>query len=245
MTTSNDIRSRAEDTAGTAADEGRHVAGVAKGEARQVADEAMNQASNLMHEVTVQAEEQSRAQRDRLVQMLQTAADDLESMAADGKGLASDVVRRVADQAHQLSGRLDGREPRDLLDDVRGFARRRPGAFLLGAVAAGVVAGRLARGAKQAQSGQQSGLSSGPTSGPTSGPGLGSGLAADVTSPGDPFTTGLDAPSSGPSPRTGDSGGTAAGDPLAGVDAPAGPVVTPGTSEGAGTTWSDVRGGGV
>jgi len=237
MTTSNDIRSRAEDTAGTAADEGRHVAGVAKGEARQVADEAMNQASNLMHEVTVQAEEQSRAQRDRLVQMLQSAADDLESMAADGKGLASDVVRRVADQAHQLSGRLDGREPRDLLDDVRGFARRRPGAFLLGAVAAGVVAGRLARGAKQAQSDQQSA--------PASRAELGSGLAADVTSPGDPFTTGLDAPSSGPSPRTGDAGGTAAGDPLAGVDAPAEPVVTPGTSEGAGTTWSDVRGGGV
>jgi len=35
---------------------------------------------------------------------------------------------------------------------VRGFARRRPGTFLLGALAAGIVAGRLARGAKDGSS---------------------------------------------------------------------------------------------
>jgi hypothetical protein len=50
-----------------------------------------------------------------------------------------------------MASHLDGKEPSELLDDVRQFARRRPGTFLLGALAAGVVVGRLTRGAKAAQ----------------------------------------------------------------------------------------------
>jgi hypothetical protein len=61
-------------------------------------------------------------------------------------GLATDLARQVADRAHDLSSRVDGREPRELLDDVRSFARRKPGVFLLGAALAGVVAGRLTTG---------------------------------------------------------------------------------------------------
>jgi hypothetical protein len=56
----------------------------------------------------------------------------------------------MSDRARQVGARLDGREPQELLDDVRGFARRRPGTFLLGSLAAGVLVGRLLRGAKDA-----------------------------------------------------------------------------------------------
>jgi hypothetical protein len=45
---------------------------------------------------------------------------------------------------------LQNREPADLLDEVRSFARRRPGTFLLGAALAGVLAGRLTSGVKAA-----------------------------------------------------------------------------------------------
>jgi hypothetical protein len=45
-----------------------------------------------------------------------------------------------------LADWLDGREPGQLLDEARNFARRRPGVFLVGALAAGVVAGRMTRG---------------------------------------------------------------------------------------------------
>jgi hypothetical protein len=57
--------------------------------------------------------------------------------------LAHEASRRVADFSHWL----DNHEPADLLDEVRRFARRRPGTFLALAAAAGVVAGRLTRGA--------------------------------------------------------------------------------------------------
>lgn len=144
---------QARQTAGTAAEESRHVAGVAKEQAQQVADEARHQARGLLDEAMSQVDEQSRTQRDRLVGALQTFSDDLDQMASQGgrPGMATDVARQVADQARRFGNRIDGREPSELLDEVRSFARRRPGTFLLGALAAGVVAGRLTRGAKDAQ----------------------------------------------------------------------------------------------
>src|SRR4030095_10481795 len=57
--------------------------------------------------------------------------------------LAQEASRRVGEMSHWL----DNHEPADLLDEVKRFARRRPGAFLALAAAAGIVAGRAARGA--------------------------------------------------------------------------------------------------
>jgi hypothetical protein len=130
-----------------------------------VASEAASQARNLVEEARGQVEEQSRSQRDRLVAMLSSFSDDLDSMrheesGTEGtQGLAADAVRMVSERARDLSVRLDGREPRELIEDVRGFARRRPGSFLLGSLAAGVVAGRLLRGAKDAAGASGSGSS--------------------------------------------------------------------------------------
>jgi hypothetical protein len=138
-----------DDTSSSAADEGKKVAGVAAEEAQNVAGEAKDQVRHLMDETRGQVQEQATTQRDRLVDTLRTFGDDLDAMASRGgtSGLAAQVARQAADRARSFGSSLDGREPSDLLDDLRGLARRRPGMFLLGALAAGVVAGRLARGA--------------------------------------------------------------------------------------------------
>lgn len=150
---SSGAKGQAKQAAGTAADEGKHVAGAAQGEAQKVASEAKSQVTGLLSQATSQVEDQSRTQRDRLVETLRSFGDDLEQMATNGEsGMASDLAREVADRARGLSTHLDGREPRDLVDDLRHFARRKTGAFLVGALAAGVVAGRLTRGAKDAKS---------------------------------------------------------------------------------------------
>jgi hypothetical protein len=156
------VKEEAKEAAGTAKGESRHVADVAKGEARHVVDESRQQAKSLLDDARGQVDEQSRQQRDRLVTTLRSFGDDLEKMANGeqaGGGMAQDVARQVADRARELSSRMDGREPTELLEEVRSFARRKPGTFLLGALAAGVVAGRVSRGARDAQS--QSGGSSG------------------------------------------------------------------------------------
>jgi hypothetical protein len=205
-------KEKAQQAAGTAADEGKRVAGVAKDEAQNVAQEAKDQARNLMGEARSQLEEQSRTQRDRLVTTLRTVGDDLDKMASGegaGQGMAQDVTRQVAERARELSARMDGREPGELLDDVRDFARRKPGVFLLGALAAGVVAGRMARGAKEAHSG---------SNGASGTSGEGSGIGVYDTAGQGPYDD----------PRS----GTAAGDPLAGTGDPADPVYPAGTGTG-------------
>ncbi len=131
----------------------KQVAGTAAEEAQRVGGEAKAQARNLAGELRTQIEDQSRSQRDSLVGLLRNVSDDLDEMAAQRRdGPAGDVVRQVAQRARSLSESIDGREPQDLLEDLRAVARRRPGMFLLGSLAAGVVAGRFLRGAREASS---------------------------------------------------------------------------------------------
>jgi hypothetical protein len=161
-------KERAQQTASTAADEGRHVAGVAKEQTAQVASEAAgaakNVANDVLRNVSHAAREQSGTQRDKLVGTLTTLNRDLSSMADQApSGLAGDLARQAADQARSLTTRLENRDPGDLLDDVRSFARRRPGVFLLGALAAGVVTGRLLAGARDGIAGAEA---AGPSTSP-------------------------------------------------------------------------------
>jgi hypothetical protein len=66
-------------------------------------------------------------------------------------------VSQARGRVDDVANWLDGRQPGDLLGELKSFARRRPGTFLLGALAAGVVAGRLTRGAVAAHSDETSG----------------------------------------------------------------------------------------
>ena len=154
MTTDTTTTQRVGETASTAADEGRHAAGVAAEEAKGVASEAVDHARGIVDDALQQArgqlDDQGRQQKDRLATTLGTFGDDLSRMAEGGSGLAAELAHEVSDRARTLSRHLDQREPGELVDDVRRFARRRPGTFLLGALAAGVVVGRLVRGTKDA-----------------------------------------------------------------------------------------------
>lgn len=132
------------------------VASTAKDEAKNVAGEAKNQARNLLQETQSQVREQAGGQKDKASGGLRSLAEELRSMA-DGtqggptSGMATDLARQASDKAHDLASWLDSREPGDLLEEVRDLARRKPGAFLLGAAVAGVAAGRLTRGAVDAK----------------------------------------------------------------------------------------------
>lgn len=168
MTTDQSATQRAQEAAGTAADEGRHVAGTARQEAQNVASEAATQARNVlgdtMGQVSSQLGSQSSEQKTKLASTLRTLGEDLDSMAGRGTpGLASDLARQASGHARTLGEHLESREPSELLDDVRRFARRRPGTFLLGALAAGVVVGRLARGAADGIAAAEGGASPAPT----------------------------------------------------------------------------------
>jgi hypothetical protein len=158
MTTIPNAQDEGQGTAAAAADESKRVGGIAAEEVHGVAGDVKEQAQQLLDDTMQQVNEQSSAQRDRLVDLLRTLSNDLREMAdrGEGSGLAGQLVRQGADRAETVSKSLDGREPSDILDEVRAFARRRPGAFLFGALAAGVIAGRFGRGAQKAQKSQDS-----------------------------------------------------------------------------------------
>ena len=133
----------------TAAGAAQQVAGTAKDEASNVVGEAKAQASNLLDQVRGEAGSQVGNQKDRLSNLAHSYAKELGSLASgspeDGpvKNLVQDLSARLGGAGHWI----ENHEPADVLDEVRSFARRRPGAFLLTALAAGVVVGRLTRGA--------------------------------------------------------------------------------------------------
>lgn len=140
------------------------VAQTAMGDARDVLGEGKAQARNLVGEARDQLRDHAGEQQRNAVTNLRSLGDELRSMAngSDREGVASELVAQAADRTHGAADWLDGREPEDLLEELRRLARRRPGAFLLGAVAAGVVAGRLTRGAVAVHSADETGPDSQP-----------------------------------------------------------------------------------
>lgn len=149
----------AKETAGVAKDQAASVAGDAKQaagdvlatgkqEAANVAQEAKTQVKDLLDQSRTQLTEQAHAQKENAAKGARAFSDDLTALA-EGKGgtdnSASQLVSQLAGRAQGVAQWLENREPAELLEDVKTFARRRPGAFILIAAATGLVAGRLVR----------------------------------------------------------------------------------------------------
>ncbi len=132
----------------SAREAGSHVAQSATDQAKQVVSETGAQARDLLGEAKGQVRHQAATQQHKAAQQLRAVAGELSEMAAKGgqSGLATQVAQEAAERVRGVASWLDRREPGDLLDGVRDFARRHPGQFLVGAAVAGVVAGRLTRG---------------------------------------------------------------------------------------------------
>ncbi|MDP9116243.1 MAG: hypothetical protein M3O28_03070, partial [Actinomycetota bacterium] len=143
-----DVKDKTSEAAHEATQAVGDVAHSAAEAVQEVAEEAAKQARDLVSEAKSQMSEQVKDQHEKLVTGLRALSDQLATMARSGEqsGLASELVSQAQSRVHDVAGWLDGRAPGDLVGEARAFARRRPGAFLLGAALAGVVAGRMTRG---------------------------------------------------------------------------------------------------
>ncbi len=141
-----------------AGEAGSHVAQTATDQAREVVSETANQARDLLGEASGHVQDQASVQQQRAARQLRAVADELHEMAAKGGqgGVATEVAQQAAERIGGTASWLEQREPSDLLQAVRDFARRRPGVFLAGAAVVGLAAGRLTRGMTDAaRSGSQ------------------------------------------------------------------------------------------
>jgi hypothetical protein len=127
---------------------GQQVAQTAKEEAGHVAQEAKYQVKNLVSQVGDNVRSQASNQQQRAASGLRSFSDGLTSMANGNpqSGPAMDLVNQASERVNRIASWIENREPADLLEEVKSFARRRPGAFLAIAAGAGLLAGRLTRG---------------------------------------------------------------------------------------------------
>jgi hypothetical protein len=176
--TTADSASQVAGAAGTAAAD---VAGTAKAEAANVIGEGLDQARDLVSTVRTQVTEQVSNQSDRLTETLRGLSTQLSE--GDTSGVVGQVLQEAGQRISALADYAERTGPQGIVTELRSYARRNPGTFLLGAALAGLVSGRVVKGI---------------TAGKSSTP---------------PTTT-----STPPSAI----GGTAAGNPLAGVTVPEG-----------------------
>lgn len=140
-------RSEGAEVGRTAAEAGSRFADTAAAEADSVAGETGRQARDLLDETRQRVQEQAGATQQQAAGGVRDLADELRQLSGNGDGgPVAGLAQEAADRAEKVAGWLDRHEPGDLVEQVRSFARRRPGTFLAGAALAGVLAGRVTRG---------------------------------------------------------------------------------------------------
>lgn len=165
------------------AQSGRHVAETAAGGVKDVTSEVTTQLRQLFDQVRSELDGQASSQGERAAGGLRSIADELKQMASstDKQGIAGELAQQASDRAHSAADWLSDRQPGDMVDELRSFARRRPGTFLLGAAVLGVLGGRMTRGLT-GESGSAGATGSGSATGGGNGR-PGSGTHASVLTP--------------------------------------------------------------
>jgi hypothetical protein len=148
-----DQATQAKDVAKSAVDRAGDVAGEVGTQAKVVVRDAQAQARELVGQGRKHLDTEMRERGRQAAGGLRTLADQLGALSegdSERAGALGDYARQGRAQLVRLADRLD-QGPSAVLDDVRGFARRQPALFLAAAGALGFVAGRLMRGAHDAQ----------------------------------------------------------------------------------------------
>jgi len=128
------------------------VAGTAKEQIQQVTHETGNQARHVVGQTRERLATEARNQSGRAAGNLRQWSDELASMTESSKpdSPVRSAVGQVADSGRKAADYLDRHGFEGAAGELQEFARRRPGAFLLGAAVAGFLVGRAAKAATQA-----------------------------------------------------------------------------------------------
>lgn len=137
-----------------ARDAAGEVRATAQDQFGQVAREAKAQADTVLRSARDRVADEAEQQARKVSTQLDRIADELSSMAetASPDAMSAGAVRQVADTSRQAARYLDEQGARGLLGAAQDFARRKPGAFLLGAAVAGFLVGRVAKSTTGSQS---------------------------------------------------------------------------------------------
>jgi len=148
------VQERAAEVGGNVTEAGSKLVGTASEQAKRVASDVERQTRDFAGEARGQLLEQADSQLRRAVSGLRAVEQELAAISdnQEQSELARDLANQASSRVRSAADWLEVREPGDLSSEVRTFAQRRPGSFLLGAAVAGLLLGRLTRGALAANS---------------------------------------------------------------------------------------------
>lgn len=150
------------------------------GSASQSAKEVAQEAGKTAKELRREAASQARSTSEYVREQARTSLDEGKGQVARQVGglaeafhksseeLRSQELGRLADQSEWVAGRIEEmqnylqeRDPGDVLNDLRGVARRQPGWFLGGMFAAGLAASRFLQSGESYEKHHDSGSATG------------------------------------------------------------------------------------
>jgi hypothetical protein len=133
--------------------QGGQVTEQAKQQGQQIAQQARQQAGDLANRGTEQVKSQLANQKheasQRMVPIQSALRETGQQLRKQGQGSVAGYADQAADQVERFSGYLRETEVDEIVDEARGFARRRPAVFLGGAVALGFLATRFLKSTSQ------------------------------------------------------------------------------------------------
>ena len=144
---------KAKDVAASTAEQARDVADVAMEQAQAVAGDAASQVRHVTQRTKAELKTQADERAAQMSQTLREAARQMQKMADNSgeSGMVVDLSRDAGQRIEALAQRIEHGGVDRIVADVKAAARRRPGTFLLGAMAAGFAVGRLVRDAQAAE----------------------------------------------------------------------------------------------
>jgi ElaB/YqjD/DUF883 family membrane-anchored ribosome-binding protein len=196
--TTTGTRKQAKETASTAVEQGKEVSRATREAAGGVVQATREQVSNVTSEVQAQARQlvgetraqlrhQADGQTTRFADALRNFGNELQALCngqPDQAGTARRYVERAGTTLGDAASRLQQRNFEGLVEDLQGFARRRPGTFLAVVAAAGFAVGRLARSVQDGDSQPTRTEGGGPHNEPPSSGGAASRPASSEAIPG-------------------------------------------------------------
>ncbi len=139
---------KAKEVTGEAGEQAKQVATEVKEQARQVAGDMKEQARDLVGQTRAEVRSQADEGTKRVAGGIRTIGQQLQALS-EGRPQAAGPLADYADQARRKADEVASRLDRDGIDgiiaDLSGFARRRPGVFLLACAGAGFALARLVR----------------------------------------------------------------------------------------------------
>jgi hypothetical protein len=141
-------RNRGEQLTDTTRDAASSIGDTAASHGRDIADETRQHVRRMTEDARGTLRNRAQQETERAGSALGQAGGQLQALAdgrIDEAGPFGDYVRQAAESVNRWADAVQDRGLDGLLDDLRSYGRRRPGMFLLGAMAAGVLVGRFGR----------------------------------------------------------------------------------------------------